>query len=311
MRECGDDILRHLGDLLHPGVSRVAEAEAAEGVLLELAVLRERDAQPGTRRNHHRRSGQQGESVWLVGSTSDGPALLLFALRFQDRGGREAVLLIICQRSGEAHGHRSADGKGLVFVWRRGGLALPHDLAFVIQQHDAKPFETRARAAVRAVPHDDAVHRFGRLEIDLPPWIVVGAGGVGHAAFCVIALGVAIDGTLGGGIGVQAALRGDTGGGDVVAAAEDLHLGQLQQFLLSRQLDAHIARLRCLPGIRRHDFRFHVGDDVVAESGGGQRLDAQRAELVARSGEFDGVAVCVAVFGNRNGAACGDGGVLF
>lgn len=195
----------------------------------------------------------------------------------------------------------AADGEGFVFGRCGSVFVFPYGLAFVIEQHDAEAIEAAAHVSIRGeVPHDDAVHGFGGLQIDFPPRVIVGAGSVRDAAFRVIALGIAIDGALGGGIGVHAALCGDTGWPDVFTAAEHLDFGQLI-FSLTGQFDVYAACWRCLFGVWRHHFRFDVGDDKVAEPGRGNRFDAERAEFVAGGGEFDGVAVFVAVFGDRNG----------
>ena len=286
LRQRGDDIRRNLRRLLHTSIAGETEAEIAERVLLELALLLQGHAQFRTRRHHDGRVGQKRERVRFFRRATDGPAL---AFGFQELRRLETILRAIRQRGGEGQGHGSADRKGL-FLRRRGrGIALPQDLAFLIQQHDAEPIETFAHA-IEPVPHHHAIHRLRGLQINLPPRIVVVSARVRHAAFLVVAVRVAIIGTFRRGVLILAAVTRHALQRDVFRSAENLHFSQLQHHFGPRQLHADKSRQRSRFGIRRHHLGFEAGEHKIAKTCLRSRFEPQSAQFIARERQFDCVA---------------------
>ncbi len=271
---------RQLDDGRHTGVASVAQAELAERVARVLALLLQRDAQLRARRQGDRGRSEQGQHMRTIGRARDGPAgILLGVIGAQHGSRRETVLFMIGECDREMHRHRPREGESLLSGRRGRGPALPDFAPLGIEQHHAEAFQALAGVAIGAVPHHHALHGLRALQIELPPGIAAPVRGVRHAALRVLAVGAAIDRARGRRIGVGAALAGAAAPGQVVGAAEHLHLGELQQLVRPGQLDADVARLRGRLIGRRHDLGLHAGEHKVAKPGLRCGGDAQGGEL--------------------------------
>jgi hypothetical protein len=128
---------------------------------------------------------------------------------------------------------------------------LPDGALVLAAQLHGEALQAVTPLLIGSVPQHDGLHREFFTEIELPARIAVFAIRVAEvSAFGLVAIRVAIIRILSLAIVLGAGLRGFAERGDVFPAADDLHLGEVQDEPF-RPFDAHVARHQPLRGLGR------------------------------------------------------------
>ena len=260
-----DHVGGHAGPLLHARLRGDPDADDADRVMVMLGALAEGENEPLPRLHGHRFRRAYDERRRRGAPRR--PAtfkLLLLIGGSEHRGRREALLRPARERHRQRHVAPPCRHQRHVRLRGRGENRLPDRLVVRVEEDHPRPGEARADAAVGSVPDDDPIEGLLGAKIDLPPRIGLRGGvgdGIGDEE---TPFGNAVDGAAGGGVEGRRDLRRRLATGDVLAAAENLDLGQRKDLFIAGELDADESPPRRRRCVSRLEPGRDAGDDEIA-----------------------------------------------